>query len=55
MSYLILENKKYKVVKIFRKSGRRSILAKNITLEQAQRKVKSYPNSKTSMVVFYEM
>lgn len=49
------ENKKYKVVKIFRKSGRRETLEKNLSREEAMRVVNSYPNSNTSMVVFYEM
>ena len=48
-------NKKYKVVKIFRKSGRKEILEKNLTRAEAMRVVNSYPNSNTSMVVFYEM
>jgi hypothetical protein len=46
---------RYKVVKIFRKSGRREILEKNLTLDQARRVVERYPNSNTSMVVFTKM
>ena len=42
----------YKVVKVFRKSYRHKLLRKNLTLEEAKRVVKSYPNSNTSMVVF---
>ena len=48
-------NEKYNVVKVFRKSGRREILEKNLTREQAQRVVARYPNSNTSMVVFTKM
>jgi hypothetical protein len=43
---------KYKVFKIFRVSGRKQILAKNLTREQAQRLVQSYPDSSRSMVCF---
>ena len=43
---------KYKVFKVFRKSQRRVILEKNLTIEQAKRLVNSYPNSNTSMVCF---
>ena len=46
---------KYKVVKVFRKSGRREILEKNLTLEEAKRVVSRYPNSNTSMVIFTKM
>jgi hypothetical protein len=42
----------YIVYKIFRKSGRRVILEKNLTLNEARRVVNSYPNSNTHMVVF---
>ena len=45
----------YKVLKIFRKSGRREILAKGLTREEAMRVVNSYPNSTRSMVVFTSM
>lgn len=45
----------YKVVKIFRKSGRHQILAKWLTREQAMRMVNSFPNSNRSMVVFTTM
>jgi len=43
---------RYKVVKVFRVSGRRKVLEKNLTKEEAQRVVNSYPNSNRSMVVF---
>jgi len=49
------DSERYKVVKIFRKSGRREILEKNLTLDQARRVVERYPNSNTSMVVFTKM
>jgi len=42
----------YKVVKIFRVSGRREIIERGLTIEQAKRVVISYPDSKKSMVVF---
>lgn len=46
--------KRYKVVKIMRISGRRQIIRRNITeLETAQSIVKSYPDSTRSMVVYY--
>jgi hypothetical protein len=48
-----IDNNKFKVVKIFKKSGRRQILEKNLTREEAMRVVNRYPNSNTSMVVFY--
>lgn len=42
----------YKVVKIFRKSGRRKILRKGLTIDEAKRVVNSYPDSNNHMVVF---
>ena len=42
----------YTVYKVFRKSGRRVILERNLTLEEAKRVVNRYPNSNTSMVIF---
>lgn len=47
-----MEGQKYKVVKVFRKSGRRQIIEKNLTEPQAQRVVQSYPDSNTSMVIY---
>jgi len=44
----------YKVVKIFRVSRRHEIIEKNLTRQQAQRLVQSFPNSNRSMVVFYK-
>lgn len=44
----------YKVVKIFRVSGRRQVLQRGLTLDQAQSLVKSYPSSKNSMVSFFK-
>lgn len=52
---LLSENKKYKVLKIFRKSGRRQVLEKNLTEDEARRVVNRFPNSKTSMVVYTSM
>jgi len=45
---------KYKVVRVSRKSGRKTILEKNLTLDEAKRIVKSFPDSQKSMVVFYK-
>jgi len=49
------ETKLYKVYKIGRKygmSGRRKLLGKYLTLEEARRIVNSYPDSNRSMVLF---
>ena len=46
---------RYKVVKIFRVSGRRKVLETGLTLSEAKRVVKSYPNNSRSMVVFFKM
>ena len=46
--------KLYKVVKVGRKSCRRTILRKNLTLEEAKMMVKSFPDNNRSMVVFSE-
>ncbi len=43
----------YKVVKIGRKSARKTIIRKNLSLEDAKILVNSYPDSSRSMVVFY--
>lgn len=43
---------KYKVVKIMRVSGRRQILERNLTREEAKRVVNRYPDSTRSIVVF---
>jgi len=42
----------YYVAKVFYVSGRKKILEKNLTLEEARRVVNSYPNSKRSMVIY---
>jgi len=44
----------YKVVKIFRKSNRRQVLERGLTREEAKRVVLRYPDSNTSMVVFFK-
>jgi len=47
--------KRYKVYKIGRKygmSGRRQLLGKNLTQEEARRIVNSYPDSSRSMVIY---
>lgn len=42
----------YKVYRVFRKSGRRQILRRDLTRDEAKTLVNSYPDSNTSMVVF---
>ncbi len=42
----------YKVIKIFRKSGRRVLLETNLTLDEAKRVVNRHPSNNSSMVVF---
>ena len=39
------QNVKYKVVKIYRNSGRRSNIEKNLSREEAKRLVNSFPDS----------
>lgn len=42
----------YKVMKLFRKSYRRQVLRRGLTIDEAKRIVNSYPDSSRSMVVF---
>jgi hypothetical protein len=42
----------YKVVKFFKKSNRRQVLRRGLTLDEAKRVVNSYPDSNTSLVGF---
>ena len=42
----------YKVVKFFRVSGRRKILRRGLTRDEAKRVVNSYPDSNRSLVGF---
>lgn len=42
----------YKVIKLFRKSRRREVIQRGLTIEEAQRVVKRYKSSNTSMVIF---
>ena len=44
----------YKVVKIFRKSNRRKLIRRNLTIDEAKRLVNNYPDKNNSMVVFYK-
>jgi hypothetical protein len=44
--------KKFKVFKVGRKSGRRSIIRRNLTESEAQQLVRQYPNSNRSMVCY---
>lgn len=47
-----MKEETYKVVKVFRVSGRREVIRKGLTINEAKRLVKSYPDSNRSMVVF---
>lgn len=40
---------KYKVFKVFRRSGRRVIIRRGLTLDEARHLVTSYPDSQKSM------
>ncbi len=42
----------YKVVKLFRKSMRREVIERGLTIDEAKRVVNRYPNSSRSMVIF---
>ena len=42
----------YKVIKFFRKSNRRQIIRRGLTLDEAKRLVNCFPNRKTSLVGF---
>ena len=42
----------YKVYKVFRKSGRRQVIERGLTREEAKRVVNSFPSNNNSMVVF---
>lgn len=42
----------YKVVKIFRKSMRRKVLKRGLSIEDAKAMVKRYPSNSRHMVVF---
>jgi hypothetical protein len=42
----------YKVYKVFRVSRKRQIIKRGLTRDEAMQIVNSYPDSKTSMIVF---
>lgn len=42
----------YKVLKIFRKSRRREVIRRGLTIDEARALVNSYPDSNRSMVIF---
>lgn len=42
----------YKVMKVFKKSGRKEVIRKGLTIEEAKALVNSFPDSNTSMVYF---
>lgn len=46
------EVEKYKVLRVYKNSCRRSVLRKNLTREEAKRVVNSYPDRNLSMVIF---
>jgi hypothetical protein len=48
-----MENQElYKVSRVFKNSTQRILIRKNLTLEQAQALVKSFPTKPLSMVVY---
>jgi len=49
-----METKKYKVFKVHRKSRRRVILQRNLTIGDAKKIVNAFPDSQKSMVCFTE-
>lgn len=42
----------YKVYRVYRYSDRREVIQRGLTLEQAQRLTRSFPDSNRTMVVF---
>jgi len=46
---------RYKVVRLYFKSTKRTLIAQGLTEKQAKAKAASFKDSKTSMVVFYKM
>lgn len=44
----------YKVVKIFNNSGRRKVLRRGLTREEAESMINRYKTTSKSIVVFYE-
>lgn len=42
----------YKVVKLFRKSGRKQVIERGLSREEAMRIVNAFPDSPNSMVFF---
>ena len=44
----------YKVVKIFRVSGRREVIKRDLDRDEAKMLVSRYANSRSSMVVFFK-
>lgn len=47
-----MEKELYLVFKVGRKSCRKTIIRRNLTLDEARRLVSSYPDSSRSMVCF---
>lgn len=44
----------YKVVRVYRNTGKRVVLQRNLSLEQAKSLVKSFPGCLNSMVCFFK-
>lgn len=45
---------KYRIVRVYRNTGKKLTLQRNLTLEEAKRLVNSFPSCLNSMVVFYK-
>jgi len=49
----VMEDKDlYRVLRVYRNTGRRQVIERNLTRDQAIRLVNSFPNNDKSMVVF---
>lgn len=51
---LKVKEPKYRVVRVYRNTGKKITLCRNLTLSEAKGLVNSYPNCLNSMVVFYK-
>lgn len=49
-----IEEKKYKVFKVFKHTGKKIILEYNLTIDQAKEIVNAFPDKQCSMVCFTE-
>lgn len=48
----ISKEQKYRVVKVYRNSGRRTVLQKNLTRDEAKKIVNAFPDNQKTMVCF---